>query len=504
MLEKQKVLSPKAFSVYIIPLILFGFSQAAAWHFGFRMIKIPWNYWQLLDQRELLLHPFNSLLLLHSQPPLLNGFLAFLLQASRLLPGSINFWAGLTFLVIGLISTLFFYSLSFSLTHSHILSSFAVLLYLVNPTTLIYSHLFFYSYLLSSALIVLIYLIYHYLQNDSSRSILYLTGATIVLAVISLLRSLYHPLWSLGVLFLLLILPPILDIKKWRSCLSYKIILTLSLIGILALWPIKNKILFDQFTYSTWTGFNLTRFTPEESRIINFYWRYGIVPTKIAEEYQEFSEKYEIQHPDVLTEVNKTHGGRNWNHFLFTVVNEELSQKGISYRFQHLKFWFFRITTHYFHWSYPGFVDPYFYQIQGPKSKSFSDYTSRIQSAFFFDFRSFLQQNHRIAKLIKKNFVEGNSEKVRLTAFGLLGFPLLLILFGSVLINLYPDNRVELITYLLMLYTILWVLLVPLLTDGFEGNRMRFAVLPYFLLFVSKSIHLVMNKLTPKREKKTL
>jgi hypothetical protein len=501
--EKPKFISKKASWVFFIPLILFGFSHILAYSFGFRMIKIPWNYWQLLDKRELIIHPLNSLLLLHSQPPLLNGILAFFLHVSQQLPGSINLWMTSLFLAIGLISTLLFYSLNYSLTDSHLLASFIVIVYLVNPTTLIYSHLYFYPYLLSSAMIVLVYLFYNYLKYDQDKSILYLLGVVILLALITLLRSLFHPLWSFGILFFLLILPTLLNVKKRKSWIIYKIMLILFLITVLSIWPIKNQILFDQFTYSTWTGFNLTRYTPEESQVINNYWKYGAVPTYINEKYIKFSEKYDLQHPKVLTEINKSTGGRNWNHFLFAVVNKKLTQKGLSYRFQKLKLWFFRIITHYFHWTYPSFVNSYSYQIKGPENKLFSIYSSGIRSASFFDFRPFLQQNPTIDKLIEKNFIQGNREKVRLTAFGLLGFPLLIVLFGSVLITLYPHNRVEFIIYLLSMFTILWVLFIPILTDGFEGNRMRFAVFPYFLLFISKAVHLLVQKLSSTKEKQT-
>ncbi len=58
-----------AASIYV------GACAAAGW-FGYAETRIQWDLFQMLDQAALRRAPLNSLLLLHSQPPLLNTLAA--------------------------------------------------------------------------------------------------------------------------------------------------------------------------------------------------------------------------------------------------------------------------------------------------------------------------------------------------------------------------------------------------------------------------------------------
>ena len=70
-----------------LPTGLFLFFLAVFYLLGFQNMKIPWDYYQILDKELLLEYPGYSLLFLHSQPPVLNSLIVLLLKISRFFPG---------------------------------------------------------------------------------------------------------------------------------------------------------------------------------------------------------------------------------------------------------------------------------------------------------------------------------------------------------------------------------------------------------------------------------
>jgi hypothetical protein len=52
---------------------------------------------------------------------------------------------------------------------------------------------------------------------------------------------------------------------------------------------------------------------------------------------------------------------------------------------------------------------------------------------------------------------------------------------------------------MVMVYAVVWVLVVPCLTDGHEGNRMRFAVDPLIAILAVKMGHDLMTRRAARR-----
>ena len=59
----------------LVPVGIFLVSVLLAEAVGFEM-RIPWSHYQVLDRQVLEATPFGALLLLHSQPPMMNALLA--------------------------------------------------------------------------------------------------------------------------------------------------------------------------------------------------------------------------------------------------------------------------------------------------------------------------------------------------------------------------------------------------------------------------------------------
>src|SRR5262245_38137951 len=92
---------------------------------GFRM-RIPWEYYQLLDGRALLQHPLGSLCFLHSQPPALNTLLALVLRVATALAVSPERVAAACFLALGFLGALALVHVTKIVTGSRLVASLAV------------------------------------------------------------------------------------------------------------------------------------------------------------------------------------------------------------------------------------------------------------------------------------------------------------------------------------------------------------------------------------------
>ena len=99
-------------------------------------MRFPYEYWQLLDKSLLEQHLWESLLLLHSQPPMFNLVLGVLLKAGALLHVQPEFFASVMFGALGLATALFLFHLAMEWTRSIALASLACFLYFANPVTM--------------------------------------------------------------------------------------------------------------------------------------------------------------------------------------------------------------------------------------------------------------------------------------------------------------------------------------------------------------------------------
>ena len=470
----------------LIPVLLYSLFVGVSTTLGFDSFNLSWSLWQLLDKQALMHDPLRSLFLLHAQPPFFNYLTAVILRSSSIFGGSPGHWAYGFFILLGLVTSVLFYKTLRSLTGSQLTAALGVALYFLNPSTWYFSHTYFYPFLLSSFLIILLHLAERFLHSTQHQD-MYLLGVAATLALIINTRALYHPIWGLAIFGLLVgwrLLYKNTDRKINKPAL---IGITALLIVFLFLWPLKNLLLFDQFTFSTWTGFNLTRRTNTASKKIEDFWFDGYVPDSVSRKLEAFKKEHHVKDVQVLEEITKTNGGGNWNHFLFVVVNKELTQKGIQYRLQHTTWWRNMSFSHYLRWSQPGFVNPYTQETLGPDQPVYQKLTSKIKSSLFYDLRSQITQLGPRAKYwMERTIIEEDNEPVSFSIFGLFLFPFFLTTSSVLILSTFLNGNTRRgILYLTALWTILWVLVIPCLTDGFESNRMRYAVYPYMILFLT-------------------
>ena len=205
--------------------------------------------WKLLDVEWLRTDLSGSLWHLHSQPPLNN----FLLGAvGKLAPG----WEATVFhfayMALGLLAAIALVVLLHRLGATSGIATAAALLFVLSPDALLHEHNMGADYPVAVALVFSAWAVQRYGTRPTVRDGLL---ATTLVAVPALIWSLFHLLWVVGVLAVLVVMAP----NRRRTLVVAA--LPLLLVGG---WYAKNLIVFNEFGASTWLGMSLHRIATAE------------------------------------------------------------------------------------------------------------------------------------------------------------------------------------------------------------------------------------------------
>ncbi|MBN2056570.1 hypothetical protein JW905_16715 [bacterium] len=478
-------------SVYAASLLIFhvlGYQPAA--------VRIAWRYYQLLDPRVLFLWPVRALLLSHSQPPVLNGVLGLILHLSNLLSTTPERLLMVVFMTAGLFAALLVYQLVFCSTGSRNWALAAVIILLADPGFHFFMHLYFYPFIL---LVLLLALLKASAIALSVRSTGSLALVAACLVSVCLTRTLFHPLWAL--LYFMLLCAGVRALGRSASVPSWRrmAVLTGCLVLILCLWPMKNLLLFDRFIMTSWSGFNLSRSTPERSEVLEAYLVDGTVDEITRSALERFARRHGDTALEVIASPLKSNGTRNWNHYLFLTTDRELARRALGWLITNPGAWLRSGVVNYFRWTRATYTHPYYGGIRGPSTRLHAGYAGMHRRLLFADIRPLISACRRLCGGIVVPLEFEADDPNRITLFGVLVFPLLMLIsFVTTLRRLRRTGGV--IDYLALLawLTIGWVLTVPCLTDGMEGNRMRFCCTPYILWLSLTMLHrLVTSFKTP-------
>ncbi len=210
-------------------------SRVAFAYAGVKFDATPLDeYWQYLDRRWLEHDLLRSTFYMHSQPP---GFNLLLGAVLKVAPGAFQ----ALFLAMGLAVCLLAFGLMRRMGGGHRLSAGFTLLMMLSPTSVLLENRLFYDLLVQALLVGAAYALIRYLDED--RSIWLLLFCSTVLAL-SITRSLFHFVWIAAIAAALAKAPR-------------RLVVALGVTTVLAAVPaIKNKIVFDKLTPSTWLGMN--------------------------------------------------------------------------------------------------------------------------------------------------------------------------------------------------------------------------------------------------------
>lgn len=190
----------------------------------------------------------RSLFYLHSQPPLFNFFLGVILKISPIPAISYE----LLFKTAGALIPLIFYGILTSLGINSFVALMATIIFMLNPTLILYENLLYYTYV--EALFVLLSIFFLMYWGIKKRFI-YLFLFWMSLLCLGMIRSLFHPVFFL-ITAVILSLYLRLTGKGKRLARNFFLSSFIVLIPMFSLC-VKNFCLYGIFGTSSWAGMSL-------------------------------------------------------------------------------------------------------------------------------------------------------------------------------------------------------------------------------------------------------
>lgn len=476
----------RAVDFALIPAALFVAFVLLAHRLGLWEIEIQPNLYQLLDSNELKNHPFNSLLYLHSQPPGFNALFALILNLSDFTGIREEVFVKILFLAGGLIGAVLLFNVIRRVSDSTVLASLSVLALLSNPAYHVHAGMFFYPFILHFLFLILIWLVASYLGRESTMSLFLIV---LLIALITNIRTLFHPVWAVG-LFIIVIYG-----KMWISAIRDRKELQgfglafLSLLLLLSAWPLKNYLVFGQFTYSSWSGYSLSRALPVKNEFLEkyVYGAAGVVSEEVEDYLEKFRPVFKGDSLDVISAPRKSDGSLNWNHIVFVMTNRNLRKRALEWRLNNIRPYLQRTVFYYFIWTRPSYIHPYEGYIIGPKTDGYRRYAETYYRLIDADVRPFVEVLTPNLFLHRMAYVRGIP--IEYTLYGLVFLPLLLVSAAAFIVLNLTKRRPREIVVTACAFCHIFPMVAACLTDGLEGNRMSFSTSPLLIIVAAYVIH---------------
>jgi hypothetical protein len=318
----------------LFPAILvatFVVSRAAAFALGLRYstVELVW-FWQVLDLDVLHHHLSRGLINLHGQPPLYNALIG---VALKLAGDAFGVVLVSLQLLLGLAAALAIYFTLLRLRIQPFISLCIALVLALNPTAILCEFDALYTEFVYSGLCLLVFALTVYVQTRAQRWL----WATLAIGLsLTLIRATYQWIW-LTVLCALLFL--CLPAARRRTLRISVVVVVLSL-----LWPLKNLVLFQHFTSSTWVSYSVAKHWNATDALVAGWAKAGQLPTFTYSEAEGAERETEWLQgrwraprsgaPE-LDELTKFAGGpANWNSL--ALLNMHNAQaKDVSFLLRH-------------------------------------------------------------------------------------------------------------------------------------------------------------------------
>lgn len=259
-LLERAVADRSARGLFVVVIIAFIASRVLYYDLGVRFDSVLLYYgMQILDVSLLRERLLESIIYLHSQPPVFNVLLGAVLKA---FPNSYETAFHALFMGFGLGMGLSILALSRTVGLADPLALVLTLIFVIHPTTVLYENFLLYTYPAASLLCVTALLFSVWIRKgDRMPGITFCSS----MALVILTRSVFQVPWLMAACAL----ARATGVFRWRA-VAIAAFLPLVIVG---LWQAKSYYLFGAFTTSTWLGLNLTRntvqrLTPYEMEVL--------------------------------------------------------------------------------------------------------------------------------------------------------------------------------------------------------------------------------------------
>lgn len=302
----------------VILFLFFVISRLFFYLIGIRFNTSP-LYWffQFLDPHDLRSHLLQSIFFLHSQPPGFNLFLGLVL---KLASGYEQIVFKTIYMLMGLFMTLSLYVILRKLIIPNGIALLLTMFFSVSPPVIFFENWLFYTYPVTFLLLVSGLLLYNYLNNHNGITIFLFF---LILALIVITRSLFHPIWFIIILIGLIVYEK-QNVKKILLCALFPFFIIICLF-------LKNYLVFNQMNLTSWFGMNLIKMTftvPFEkiSPLINNGEISDIAvikPFRAPKFYRKYANFDTITTIPVLDKKYKSTGFVNFNHIGYKSVSQQ-------------------------------------------------------------------------------------------------------------------------------------------------------------------------------------
>jgi hypothetical protein len=232
----------------LIIIAVFVVSRFIARLLGIHLdIHALYEYWQYLDIETLRNHLLAGVWYDHAQPPLFNLFIGSVLKIGG---SQYILLFDLILKLISLGNALLLFLIVKKLSGVYFLPILTALVYILSPATIIFESELFYTCFVSFFLLVSVYYLIRLTESDGWLNAF---GIFFPLVLLCLTRSVYHIVW------LIIIAATLIFYFRRKAVLNKLILVSISSIVLVGCWYVKNKILFDKLTVSTWVGMNIAR-----------------------------------------------------------------------------------------------------------------------------------------------------------------------------------------------------------------------------------------------------
>ena len=442
-------------------VVLFG-----AWNLSGGSFKVWQDLWQLLPWPSLLDDLGRSLLDLHAQPPFLNLVFGAALKASVLMGTTVETLLQPLYFVLGAFTVVSLTAVAIAIIPRSGVRRVVLLLVLSNPYFYAVHHVLFYTawecfFLSLTALLSLRY----FEHRSAARLVTALAPAVLLVYT----RSLFHPLWFVLLLAMMLTLGRPIPPGSWKR---FSVVCAVALL-LIAAWPLKNLTRFGFFGLSSWSGFSISRGLLAGDLLLNSGYpllvafcrdRSSSVDPLDAAVAQSLVPSEFRGHP-TLSELTKPDGSPNWNHYAIIPLSSRLGNAALERVRREPSLLFFKAVDFYLN----GYA---IYEARWPYERGFSpDMTTGSAWASLYEL------------VVFQRFRPYDPGRTGVTTGFAVLFPIILVTTGIVLCRRRPWGAAER-TIVVMLFTILWVLAMVVFVDGAEGNRIRFSTEPYLFLVI--------------------